>query len=145
MEQYILYLAIKYIIESINSDYSIKYNDIDKLKNNSIGIYIKSGIVPNYRTLSDAEYSNNISRVQILFQFNNEAANILQALSDIQKVKNTLDTTFNLYYNTDNPEYNNILIIKTNNLGGIDYLGKNNQDLNKYTLNYEVTFNLTEV
>ena len=58
MEQYILYLALKEMVNSLNNNFKCSFNDMDSNKDNVVGIYIKGAEPSTYRTLKDGKYYN---------------------------------------------------------------------------------------
>lgn len=156
MEQYILYLALKEIVNSLNNNFKCSFNDMDSNKDNVVGIYIKGAEPSTYRTLKDGKYYNTINRVQFLIQGGLDNNSLLNCLNLSTMIKESLPATYNLYKNIAVKERDskilninikdnnvvNLLIIKIDLMSDIISLGKSEQGRPRYSINFKVTYNL---
>lgn len=159
MEQYALYLSLRYLINSLNANYKTSFNDMDLNKGGVVGVYIRGAEPSDYRDLASGEYYNYSARVQLLFQCENNQDKLLEMLGLISKVRSALVRASN----SINPtlpviRYLEREIIKgqpetqeqeikvrynlTRLLGEVEFKGKTGQGLSMYSLNIKIFYNI---
>lgn len=165
MEQYALYLALKNILLSLSDEFKYSFNDMDSNGKNVAGIYIKGAEPSEYRSISDGSYYNYISRVQLLYQGDNNNNSLMSMLILVSKVRNALIRASNRIYTTspqisymgnsivfrnknepfrEEEEEVKVILTKVDLLGEVDFKGKTGQGLPKYSLNFKINYSLIE-
>lgn len=159
MEQYLLYLVIKEIINNIDSSYKCSFNDFNLSGDNIAAIRVKGAEPVEYRAVGTGEYYGYNCRLQILLQGGLTHSSLLSLLSLASNIRNTLITTYNTKY-TNIPVSGNIAKItvtggnkldiadvglvlnKVGLLGETDFKGKDSQGRPQYSLNFKINYAL---
>lgn len=147
MEQFALFLVLKALLISIDTSYSYHFNDMDANRPFECGVYIKGGEPSAYRSVSNQHYYNNIARVQILLQGDNSKDGLLSLLDLVSKIKEALILTSNSYYNIPADNYETfknkkLMIISSKLMGDVNFEGRNDQELPRYSINLKFTYNI---
>lgn len=162
MEQYALYLALKEMLLSISQDFKISFNDMDINKGNVCGIYIKAGEPSEYRTISQGHYMNHSARVQFMFQGDNSNDSLFDVLRVASKLKDSLIISSNTTKSTPktirwidgelavvngdseitDDEVVTVLMSLVTMLGEVDFKGKSEQGLPRYSLNFKIYYSI---
>lgn len=165
MEQYVLYLILKNIIKDFDSNFKCTFNDMDFNKPYSCGIYVKGSDISKYRDIAKGNYYNYIARVQFILQGDTTGESLQSVLRLASKIRNSVPTYINNIYNLQqsiNMDINNNIIINndytidnedTSNislmllmvrlLGEVNFIGKTTQGLPRYTINFNISYNIT--
>lgn len=153
MDIYVLYKIFKVILEDL--DYSITFNDRDEIKPNSLALYFRGGEVSHYRDLVEGVYVNKSTRLQVLVQSGRDHNNILKVLNDLQIIRSRLEQLNNksyqlnegftvsngsVQYNPTSSDAITVIFIKTDVIGEINNLGKTEQGLSLYDLNFKIWY-----
>lgn len=165
MEQYALYLALKNILLSLSDEFKYSFNDMDSNGKNVAGIYIKGAEPSKYRSISDGSYYNYVSRVQLLYQGDNNNNSLMNMLILVSKVRDALIRASNRIYTTspqisymgnsivfrnkneplrEEEEEVKVILTKVDLIGEVDFKGKTGQGLPKYSLNFKINYSLIE-
>lgn len=161
MEQYILYLAIKDIIDSFNSGYRCSFNDFKLNTDDIAAIRIKGAEPVEYRSLSTGAYYGYSCRLQILLQGGLTNNSLLKLLSLSSKIRSTLINTSNVTYSTipgiEDIEGQDItlpdgkvvgakdiglVLSSIGLLGETDSKGKDTQGRPQYSLNFKIYYSI---
>jgi len=156
LEQYVLYLVLKDIVNSINDTFKTSFNDMDSNKDNVVGIYIKGSEPSKYRSLADGRYLNIVNRVQFLIQGGLDKNSLMNSLKLASKIRKSLITTCNatieapsqiairddeIIVDNDNTESSvEVIITKFDILGDVTSLGKSEQGKPRYSINFRVNY-----
>lgn len=163
IELYVLFKALKLLVEDIN--YRTTFNDIDMLMPKSLGVYIKSGEVTDYRDVTSSEYINRCARVQMVVQSDKDLKSLISSFNVLSKIRDQflklnnesllLDESYKFYmlenevYMLDDEDDNispqslDVIIIKTDLLGDINSIGKNEQGMSIYDINFKMWYTIT--
>lgn len=162
MEQYALYLVLKKILNEISEVFRVSFNDMDFNKGNVCGIYIKAGEPSEYRLLGSGDYLNHSARVQFLFQGSLNNQTLFTMLDAASKLRETLCRSCNrtivappnirwvdgelAVVNDDVPveegEEVTVTISLIALLGEVDFKGKSEQGIPRYSLNFKIYYSI---
>lgn len=120
-----------------DSRFKIKYSDMDELSEMTCAIYIRSGKSPTHREF-DGEYL--IRNASVLFRVNSSKGleGIRQGDEFCEYIFRKMQTCFDYVFTDD--EGNSITIIKTDAMGDINDLGKNEKGTKMYSLNFNISY-----
>lgn len=158
MEQFVLYFILKRIVDMLGYDIKCSFNDMDLNAGNVCGIYIKGSGPSQYREISSGVYLNNIARVEFVIQgaLSNDSLFSILNLSD--KIKRTLIRASNCSYiapdqvkmsdgviiyspaGIDDGQDIEVILCKVDLLGDINFLGKSEQGLPIYSINFNIEY-----
>lgn len=165
MEDYGLYLVIEKWLKDKNAGVTVTFNDINLLKANAVRVLITVSGPGARRVLGTGEYVNKRVRVQLTFQAGNDANSVMSMAElgsfmeesiplkcNTSMLLNTNDAGFygNAFVAKEEVPAGTVLtqarvnIIKTRNISGLIYIGKNEQGLARYTSNYELIYTITK-
>lgn len=157
MDDFILYLLFKQIILSLDSEYTVRFRDVQVNKNNCVGVFIKGGEVDNStRNLNNATYNRRSARVQVVIQGGDDEGTMFKALALKDKLRDTITRAYNDKYIVQAPlrEDNGVLIydsdvtnrdveiklIRVNLLGEPDFKGYTSQGISRDIINFRVEY-----
>lgn len=168
MKQYVLYLILKEICKTLNSNFKYSFNDMDSNAADVVGIYIKGGETSNIRTLAKGEYFNSINRVQFFMQGDISKDSLMSLLQFGSDIKNSLITMSNSFtqapkglksdgsygigldvngnivledkFNTTELTPLVLKISKVDMVGDLNSLGKSEQGRPRYSINFKITY-----
>lgn len=131
----LLYKAIKELV--YDSRFEFKYSDMDQLSEMTCGIYIRSGKSPMHREFDGEYLTRNAS---VLFRINSSYGldGIRQGDEFCEQIFKKMQTCFNYIFTDD--DGNSITIIKTDAMGDVNDLGKNETGTKMYSLNFNIMY-----
>lgn len=120
-----------------DSRFKIKYSDMDELSEMTCAIYIRSGKSPTHREFDGEYLTRNAS---VLFRVNSSRGleGIRQGDEFCEYIFRKMQTCFDYVFTDD--EGNSITIIKTDAMGDINDLGKNEKGTKMYSLNFNISY-----
>lgn len=148
MEQYALYLVIKDLCKSLTDKFVFSFNDMDFNRENVAGIYIRGSTPSSYRSLMSGSYYNKSCRVQIILQGGLSGNSIIEMLKLSSNIREALVVLSNKRFDIpDNPfagsiKGGSILITLIKLLGDVSFVGKSEQGLPRYSLNFKIDYTL---
>lgn len=158
MEQYVLYLVMKFIIREITDKFSISFNDMDEVKENSIGIFIRGGSISPYRVLATGGIMSLGARVQIIVHGDRSKNGLMNLLSLMSKIRDRVAVSPNSMFShvdgvsivdgsIESSEEGvpvDCFISRTSLLGEPTFIGYTKQDLPRYSFNFHVFYSIKE-
>ena len=131
----LIYNAIKKLI--YDDKFKFKYSDMDALSEMTCAIYVRSGKSPTHREFDGEYLTRNAS---VLFRVNSSKGldGIRQGDEFCEQIFQKMQTCFNYVFTDD--EGNSITIIKTDAMGDINDLGKNEKGTKMYSLNFNISY-----
>ena len=162
MEQYALYIALKSIVQAIDSSFAYSFNDMDSNKGNVASITIKGGEASNYRTLAKGQYFNHNSRPQFLMQADLNEDSLQNMLSVNSKIIKTLMLASNTFIdvssklgittagdivkvttaNQTSLRGLTVVILQVDISGDPVYVGKSEQGRPRYSINMRIKYGI---
>lgn len=158
MEQFVLYLVIKQIINSINSKFKVSFNDMSITSEYVIGVYIKGSPTSSYRSLSTGRLYNYGARIQVVGQGGRDKAGLMELLDLMSKLRDIVIRAPNTTYSDidgvsmvdgdivlgNEGSSLNLTLAQTRLLGEVNFDGVSEQDLPKYSLNLQTFYFIKE-
>lgn len=148
MEQYALYLVIKDLCKSLTDKFVFSFNDMDFNKENVAGIYIRGSTPSSYRSLMSGSYYNKSCRMQILLQGGLSGNSIIEMLKLSSNIREALVVLSNKRFDIPDNSFagyikgGSILITLIKLLGDVSFVGKSEQGLPRYSLNFKIDYTL---
>jgi hypothetical protein len=163
MEQYILYLTLKEIFKDTMKDlgYKMSFNDIDIKAPKAVGCYVRGSVLSKYRDLASGQYINVENRVTFNINAGLTKDELMDGLCLCNELKynlipysNHILTMGSLPVRLVNGHYEtapnldgvcNVVISSVSLLSDILPLGKNEQGISQYSINFKITYKIEEV
>lgn len=158
MEEDALYLVIKQLINSIDSGFKVRHNNLIMTEKNSVRVTITSGYDSGKRSLSDGHYYNRGSRVQVLVQSGDDLSSLHRAKYLVSKLIDTLSMASNKQYIIQSSlawEDNELVykegvtdsnvkvnILKSDKIGSVTFEGKTSERLQRYSINFNIQYSV---
>ena len=156
MDVYLLYLCIKKLISDINLNYSVSFNDMDSNGKDVVGVFIKGSTPSRYRALSNGVYINKTARVQVLGQSKDTYDSLIEMLCFFTRLEDMVSELGGVIYNTqslqdtellskfeDYKNIENVIVLRTDTITSSSYIGKTEQGLPMFDLNFEIEYGVT--
>lgn len=156
MDVYLLYLCIKKLISNLNLDYSVSFNDMDSNGKDVVGVFIKGSTPSRYRSLSTGVYINKTARVQVLGQSKDTYDSLIEMLCFFTRLEDMISELGGVIYSTNTLQdtellskfdefksIENVIILRTDTITSSSYIGKSEQGLPMFDLNFEVEYGVT--
>ena len=160
MEQYALYQALKKFLSDLINNYSVTFNDMNELKDNSIGVYVSAPEVSNKRELATGKYDNIINRVQFLLMGDLTQGGLIRLLQTASGIRDRLIIQNNqplpvppiVQFNTSTNKIEivqsqsdthsdiSIMLTKVTATSDLVFLGKTSQGRPLYSMNFRMAY-----
>lgn len=158
MLQLILFYWLKSIIDDLDDEYTVRFNDISYSTINAkqAGIYVRGGIPYKKRILDTGETVNDFARVQVLLQTPPSTDSMVNMLNIADRLKSLIATTNNVLvnvqgfvntaegisYSGSSEDSVKLLIIKADTISSVMLEGRTSQDAIRYSMNFEMVYGL---
>lgn len=121
-----------------------------------VGVFIKGSTPSRYRALSNGVYINKTARVQVLGQAKDTYDSLIEMLCFFTRLEDMVSELGGVIYNTQSLQdiellskfdefknINNIIVLRTDTITSSSYIGKNEQGLPMFDINFEIEYGVT--
>ena len=131
----LIFQAIKELI--LCDDFKITYAEMDELSEMTCGVYVRASESPSNRQFS-GEYLVRNASVTFNIHTNKKIDGLIIGDKYCEYIVKNMQTLFNYEYTNKNNE--SIYIIKTDMIGDVNYIGKNEQGIQVYSINFNIKY-----